>query len=1235
MSVDCYLDGGSDGHFIRADVAEDAGLKLVKLPTPRRYELGDCSVATVTHSCTATFRLGGENRDRQFVFEVLPTMPFPIVIGNKVVKPEMQLELEEARLLEDEESEPWQIRSVPLQEELTDECPASSGFEGIDKVVREYRDVFKEEVTEEPAKTFPLALEVVPGGIMRLRQKLRHSPRMIPQKFQEEVKRQLAQMLASGVIEKAPASDFASQLLIVRKVSGALRLCVDFRDVNGETVPAHWPLPRIKDLVERLAHKSYYGTIDLCSGYWQIPMAESSRRLTTFTTPFGNYRFKRIPFGLSQAPAHFQRVIAQQVLAGLTGVVCESYIDDIVIYGNTLEEFEENLRKVLDALRKFGIKAKGSKCIFGKQEIRYLGLIITAAGYAMDPQRKEFVSKFLRPENIKELRAFLGTMNFFRDFIPSFGTVSAPLWAFLQGRPARKDPIPWTEVSIQAFEELKGLAANSSVLVFPEEEGELILYTDASDVAVGGVLMQRSQDGEEKPVQFISKTLNSAQRNYSVTEREMLALVHCVKALDYFLAGRTFNVYTDHQPLLSTRQSESPRVERWKIALAQYTFALNYIKGEENDLADCMSRLCIIHAQDEEFQIAIESTETATQDDGAEADWERIIAERRKILQETHEGSLGHLGINAMSAVMLEAGLHWKGVTKDIAEWINNCPVCQRIKSAKARAGENFCFTAESQNQTWVSDSMILESGTLGQSNKNFILVTVDVFSRFTMLRALETLNGKECVSTLSSLIADFGRPERIHTDNGSQFVNQEVSSFLNGLEIKHSTSIPHHHEGNAIAERAIQTVRNTLGAIQKQEPAKPWPDLLPRVQIAMNNRPHGGIFGFRPFDVYYRKYEAWGAPMAAQIRSGEMFDQELKKRKLTAEQETEQKKKTKKGHMEVAINDAPGRRKVAVHTSTAPMTSSSAAPDQPETSESEGATRAKSDTGSGTAKGSGADDVETHSELLRGDNRSKAKPTQQAEVNSKSSGDNSSGANAAAPLAISASGGVEAEASRESIPLRIIAKAAGTRVGIAGGQERGSLPQPQLADAVKPVGQDPGEPIMPGQSSAKTSSRKKKGALSQSQEKEVAVGDKVFVKKHNRLKSNPQGDRFDGPYEVTKVASRAITLADLNGGRERLADISGIKMATRAETLKARLNLGPDNELSDDKIERFLSYRARSNYSYLVGDFWVTIQHKDSIQPIELPLGQGGLQKSRKFKAFAELNPRLLPFVLQEKKKA
>lgn len=1163
MTVDCYLDGGADAHFIREEIAKEAGLKIYKLAQPRRYEMGNKKLVEVNWATTATIRLGGEEMTRRLNFEVLEDLAYPIVIGNTVVGPEMQIELKETRLRDEEEDERLDVRSVPLVEEMTFELPRSSGLEGVDKLVMEFKDVFREEVTEQPADTYPLALEVLEGGIQRLRQRLRHSPRLIPQKFQAEVKRQLDQMLMSGVIEKAPSSDFASQLLIVRKSSGALRMCVDYRDVNKETVPNHWPLPRIKDLIERLAHKSFYGTIDLCAGYWQIEMAESSRRLTTFTTPFGNFRFRRIPFGLSQAPGHFQRVISQQVLAGLSGRICESYIDDIIVYGDSQEEFVNNLREVLEALRKYGIKAKGSKCDFGKSEIKYLGLNITAAGYSMDPERKDFVAKFARPENIRQMRAFLGTMNFFKDFIPDFGTVSAPLWAFLQGKPTRKDIIRWTDESIEAFEKLRGLAANSSVLVFPEEEGDLILYSDASDVAIGGVLMQREANGEERPVQFISKALNSAQKNYSVTEREMLALVHCIKSVDYFLAGRPFQVYTDHQPLLSTKLSESPRVERWKVALSQYTFSLNYIKGEENDLADAMSRLVLMGARaEEEPEAAVEDTPGEPE----KGEWEQTIQRRRALLKRTHEGGMGHLGVSAMCSVILEAGSHWSGITQDIRDWVANCPVCHRIKSARNLRGEAFCFEALAQNQIWAVDTMILDSAAQGQSTKQFVLVAVDVFSRFTMLRPLETLTGKEAVATFNSLIADFGKPGRIHTDNASQFVNSEVNTFLNAEEVEHTTSIPYHHEGNAIAERAIQTVRNTLAAFQKQNPAKLWPDLLPKTQWALNNRPHGGIFGFRPHDVFYRKYEAGGASMAAQLRAGEHFDEAFKKRKASEQVEAERKRP----HTEVAINDAPGRRGVAqLEDKKKDQTASNTTPTIQTPvgiSPSEGEEK-------GEAESAGSGPV-SMSELPGRVTDSQAKPSEQTQ-----------------------------------------------------GTDRGSSPTTEALGALS--GRDEKSQAK-STKSTKAEKKKAKAAGIATKISEVSPGDMVLVQKQQRAKSNAGGDRYDGPFEVSKVASRAITLVDLEGGRERLVDVSALKRPnTRAKTLRDKLQLGL--EIDDAKISRIISYRARSNYSKRPEDFWITIEHKEAMTPVELPLTLGGLQQCKQFHRFAELHPRLMPFVVKQ----
>ena len=308
-------------------------------------------------------------------------------------------------------------------------------------------------------------------------------------------------MLEQGVIRPS-TSAWSSPVILVKKKSGELRFCVDYRKLNSVTVGHAHPLPRIDDILDSLGNSQYFTTLDLRSGYWQLSVDEHDRHKTAFVTQNGLYEFNRMPFGLSTAPATFQRTI-DIVLSGLTYAICLCYLDDVIVFGRDISEHCERLETVLLRLREHNLRVKLSKCKIAAQQVAFLGHVISKSGIQPDPAKIAAVQQIARPQTIKDIRSFLGLAGYYRKFIPGFATVAAPLVRLTE----KTSPFCWSDECETSFSRVKSLLCSAPILCYPRFDREFLLQTDASDFGVGAVLSQLDDDGRERVVAYASKAL--------------------------------------------------------------------------------------------------------------------------------------------------------------------------------------------------------------------------------------------------------------------------------------------------------------------------------------------------------------------------------------------------------------------------------------------------------------------------------------------------------------------------------------------------------------------------------------------------------------------------------------------------------------------------------------------------------------------------------------------------------
>jgi len=411
-----------------------------------------------------------------------------------------------------------------------------------------------------------------------------------PPAHKEEINKQIETLLNNDVICPS-TSPYNSPLWVVPKKPDSLgnkrwRMVVDFRGLNEKTIGDAYPLPNITEILDQLGSAKYFSVFDLASGFHQIPMHEPDAPKTAFSTPYGHYHFKRMPFGLKNAPATFQRLM-DQALAGLQGTEVFVYLDDIVLYASSLKEHEIKFNKLAERLRKANLKLQPDKCEFLRKEVTYLGHIIGEDGVRPDPQKINAVKNFPRPNNAKTIKQFLGLAGYYRRFIQDFSKIARPLTCLL-----KKDiKFDWTDAQELAFTTLREALCSQPLLQYPDFSQPFVVTTDASKYAVGGILSQGPVGGDH-PIAYTSRLLNSAEQNYSTIEKELLAIVYSVNHFRPYLYGHKFLLVTDHKPLVWLHSVKDPtsRLLRWRLKLAEYEYTVAYKAGKTNLNADALSR---------------------------------------------------------------------------------------------------------------------------------------------------------------------------------------------------------------------------------------------------------------------------------------------------------------------------------------------------------------------------------------------------------------------------------------------------------------------------------------------------------------------------------------------------------------------------------------------------------------------------------------------------------------------
>ena len=674
----------------------------------------------------------------------------------------------------------------------------------------------------------------------------------------EQLKVQIQELLRLGIVRKSNSEWASAAWLIEKRGQKEQRMVIDYRELNRKTIADRYRPPRIDVLLDGLAGCQIFSTLDLRSGFYQIPVHPESVKKTAFITPFGQYEFLRMPFGLKNAPAVFQRMM-DTVLEDLLGDFCLVYLDDVIVYSKTLEEHEHHLKEVLKRFKTANLTVKLSKCKFFEESITYLGHEVSINGII--PAEKNVLKTMSRaiPQNLKELRSFLGMVGHYRRFIKDFATVADPLFSLVKKDAAWQ----WSSAQQEAYAKLCDSLTGSPFLLLPDWDKEFTLETDASKVGIGAVLSQ-----EGLPIAFGSKSLNETERRYSTTDREMLAIVHFCDHFRYYLEGRTFKLRTDHEPLVYMASKEDPHFKwaRWISRIQCYDFQIEYISGKENHAADYFSRVCGVRCV---FGIDDSLKEDQREDPQISEFWNqgfsadnplqrfkrsihenslgflslnsRIIVPKSKvkdILTHWHDvPSAGHIGVGKMLR-QIRRRFFWIGLEKDIKDWVKSCPVCQSFREAKVKHS----LKTKVVNEIFHTLQMDL---TTFKGSK--ILVVVDAASRYPFAFVLERVTANEISQKLLEQVFPFtGLPLVLQSDNEQCLSGNEISCLSASLGIlKHETMI-YHPQAQGIVERCIQTIKKRLAKSNRDVK-----ETLPLVIMGMRNEVNESI-GMSPNECLF-----------------------------------------------------------------------------------------------------------------------------------------------------------------------------------------------------------------------------------------------------------------------------------------------------------------------------------------------------------------------------------------------
>lgn len=727
-----------------------------------------------------------------------------------------------------------------------------------------------------------------------------HPQRKVPIQIKAKIKEELKEMRENGIIEKiqeGQPTQWVNSLVYRTKPNGSLRLCLDPKDLNKAILREHYTTPTLEEILPSLSGAQYFSILDAKCGYWNVELDEESSYLTTFNSPEGRFRFLRMPFGLRMSQDIFQKKI-DQTFEGCQGVI--GIADDIVVFGKTEQEHDQNLHEMIKRCVETGLKLNPKKCRIKQKQIKFYGVIITQDGVKPDPSKVAAIRNMKAPENEKELQSFLGLATYMGHFIQNLSTLTAPLRELL----TKSNKFEWSPSHEEAFQRIKNAITEEVTLAYFDAKKEITVQVDASMKALGATLMQ---DG--KPVVFASKTLTDQETRYANIERELLAVVYGCERFHTYLYGQEFTVVSDHKPLQSIHlkhlKAAPPRLQRMLLRLQPYTFTIKYIPGKDMCIADALSRLSVsdeetrpletqhikIHEilpqfSDNYIHRITENTKTDTElnalketiyngwpenikdvpqlcrpywnyrdeisiEDGVLMKGYRIIIPQNmklEVLNKLHEP---HLGLEKTKLRARES-VFWKDINKDIENIVRKCETCQKHQSGQQKEP---LIQTEIPPRPWhtIGTDLFYLKG------EEYLLIS-DYYSKFPFVRKIpkNQSTSHKIVTLTKQIFSEQGIPEVVRSDNGPHFSGSPYRKFSEEYNFRHETSSPHYPRSNGYIESQVKLVKRTLAKALESD-LDPYKAILALRTTPIDNKlpsPARILFGRQIEDSLPRKIQ-------------------------------------------------------------------------------------------------------------------------------------------------------------------------------------------------------------------------------------------------------------------------------------------------------------------------------------------------------------------------------------------